>query len=110
MHHPYDLYLGKVMKRSFTDLDAFMPMISDDLSAITRELRIGFAAGPIPSFKCYTIMLKQQSCTQMTLAAREEISRGQAQGLKQAAVGLPDLPQQNIGTFPVMRVEHHYAV
>ena len=46
----------------------------------------------------------------MTLAVREEISRGRAQGLQQAAVVLDDLPQQNIGTFPVMRTEHHHAV
>lgn len=98
------------MKRSFTDLDAIVPMISDDSSAITRELRIGCAAGAIPSFKCSTIMLKQQSCTQMTLTVREEISRGRAQGLQQAAVVVPGLPQQNSGTFPVMRIEHHHAV
>ena len=99
------------MERSFTDFDAFVPMISDDSSAITRELRIGFAAGAILNFKCNTIMFKQQqSCTQMTLTVREEISRRRAPGLKQAAVVVPDLLRQNICTFPVMRKEHHHAV
>ena len=46
----------------------------------------------------------------MTLTAREEISRGRAQGLQQAAVVVPGLPQQNSGMFPVMRIEHHHAV
>jgi hypothetical protein len=45
MRHPYGLYLGEVMKKSFTDFETFVPMISDEMPTMARELRLGFVVG-----------------------------------------------------------------